>query len=60
MEPMRICESSRSRKRPDELVLELTRHATALRASLPPGMVLPLCDPTLMPGLYPGLPKPTA
>jgi Fic family protein len=44
MEPMLISESSRYRKRLDELVFELTRDATAFRTSLPPGMVAPLCD----------------
>jgi Fic family protein len=44
MEPMLISESSKHRDQLNELVFELTAAATALRVSLPEGMVEALCD----------------
>jgi Fic family protein len=44
MEPMLISEGSKHRGRLNELVFELTNAATALRVSLPEGMVEALCD----------------
>jgi Fic family protein len=44
MEPMLISESSKRRAQLNELVFELTAAATALRVSLPDGMVEALCD----------------
>ena len=44
MEPMLISESSKHRDRMNELVFELSSSTSALRASLPDGMVEALCD----------------
>ncbi len=44
MEPLVISDSSRHRPRLNELAFELTRAATSLRASLPAGMIGPVCD----------------
>jgi Fic family protein len=44
MEPMLISESSKHRDRMNQLVFELSTSASAFRASLPEGMVEPLCD----------------
>lgn len=44
MEPTLISESSKHRARLNELVFELTGAASSFRASLPEGMVEPLCD----------------
>jgi Fic family protein len=44
MEPMLISEGSKHRARLNELVFALTGAASSFRASLPEGMVEPLCD----------------
>ncbi len=44
MEPLNLSESCRSRGELNDLVFELLQAATKFRASLPQGMVEPLCD----------------
>lgn len=44
MEPMRISEENPARAELTQLVLDLTKHSTALRSNLPMGLTEPLAD----------------